>query len=471
MSDNAPAANPPASPPPATVAPAASPPPATNGTRRRGLSIIAAVVVLAGIAWGAWHWVYSRHQMNTDNAYVAGNVVQITPQVSGTVIAINADDTDFVRAGQPLVKLDPADARVALEQALAQLSQTVREVRILFANNATFGAQIGSRQADVTRSQADVARTQADLVRAQADLAKSQDDVNRRAPLVAGGAVGNEEFQHSMAQLASAKGTVAAAQAAVTAAQATVVAAQSGVTTANEQLAASRTQTEGTSVEQHPNVLRAAARVREAYLALQRAELVAPVDGTIAKRGVQIGQRVQAGAPLMTLVSLSQLWVDANFKESQLQSLRIGQPAELEADVYGKKVVFHGKVSGLGAGTGAAFALLPAQNATGNWIKVVQRVPVRITLDPKELAEHPLRVGLSMDVTVDTQDQSGKSLSDTPRTSPLASTEVFDAQQRATDTEVARMIANAVGRKPPPAPVKATGSTGSGAGTRETAQP
>jgi len=173
----------------------------------------------------------------------------------------------------------------------------------------------------------------------------------------------------------------------------------------------------------------------------------------------------------MTLVALNQLWVDANFKESQLQSLRIGQPAELEADVYGKKVVFHGKVSGLGAGTGAAFALLPAQNATGNWIKVVQRVPVRIMLDPKELAEHPLRVGLSMDVTVDTQDQSGKSLSDTPRAGPLASIEVFEAQQRATDAQVDQIIAVAVGRKPTPAPAKATGSAGTATATRETPRP
>ena len=442
MSDNTPTANPPAASPATAV-----PMPAANGARKRGLSLILLLVVLAGIGWGVWHWLYSRHQANTDNAYVAGNVVQITPQVGGTVVAIHADDTDFVRAGQPLVKLDPTDARMALEQAQAQLAQTVRETRILFANNGTLNAQIGTRNADVTRTQADLARAQADFTRAQADLVKAQDDVNRRAPLVASGAVGNEEFQHSTAQLAIAKSAAAAAQAAVGAAQAGVAAAKSGVTTANEQLAAGQTQTEGTSVEQHPNVLRAVARLREAYLTVQRAQLVAPVDGYVAKRGVQLGQRVQAGAPLMTVVALNQLWVDANFKESQLQNLRIGQPAEMEADVYGKKIVYHGKVTGLGAGTGAAFALLPAQNATGNWIKVVQRVPVRITLDPKELVEHPLRVGLSMDVTVDTQDQSGKSLSDTPRTSPMAATDVFDAQQRAADAEVDKLITTSFGRK------------------------
>ncbi|MDZ7867090.1 HlyD family efflux transporter periplasmic adaptor subunit [Acidovorax sp.] len=392
---------------------------ATNPARRRGLTLIAAAVALAAIGWGAWHWANGRHMETTDNAYVAGNVVQITPQVGGTVVSIGADDTDYVKAGQLLVKLDPADARVALEQAEAQLAQTVREVRTLFANNSTLKAQVSLRSAD--------------LARAQADAARLQDDVARRAPLMASGAVGKEEFQHATAQVTAAKSTVAAAQAAVVAAQ--------------EQLAASQAQTEGTSIEQHPNVQRASARVREAYLAVQRAQLLAPLDGHVAKRGVQVGQRVQAGAPLMTLVALNDLWVDANFKESQLQNLRIGQPAELVADVYGTKVVYHGKVTGLGAGTGAAFALLPAQNATGNWIKVVQRVPVRIALDPKEVSEHALRVGLSMDVKVDTADQSGKTLSDTQRNTPVASTAVFDAQFKAADDEVANIIAANLGRK------------------------
>jgi len=390
-----------------------------SNARRRGLTLIAAAAVLAGLGWGGWHWWHGRHQQATDNAYVAGNVVQITPQLAGTVVAIQADDTDYVKAGQVLVRLDPADARVALEQAQAQLAQTVREVRTLFANNSTLSAQVKTREADVAR--------------AQADLARAQDDVNRRSPLVAGGAVGKEEFQHATAQLAAARSTAAAAQSALQAAR--------------EQLAAGQTQTDGISPEQHPQVLRAAARVREAHLAVQRADVVAPVDGHIAKRGVQIGQRVQAGAPLMTLVSLNQLWVDANFKESQLQALRIGQPAELEADVYGQKVVFHGTVVGLGAGTGAAFALLPAQNATGNWIKVVQRVPVRISLDPKELAEHPLRVGLSMEVTIDTADQSGKSLADVPRTAAGVSTSAPEAQQKQADADVARIVSAGLGRK------------------------
>ncbi|MBP6418154.1 MAG: efflux RND transporter periplasmic adaptor subunit [Giesbergeria sp.] len=393
-----------------------------NTARRRGLTLIALLVTAAGLAWGGWHWTNARHFETTDNAYAAGNVVQITPQVGGTVVAIGANDTDFVRTGQVLVTLDAADARVALDQAQAQLAQTVREVRTLFANNAPLQAQVSLRQAD--------------LARAQAEASRAQDDVNRRSPLLASGAVGKEEFQHATAQWTAAKSATAAAQAALRAAQ--------------EQLVASQTQTDGTAPEDHPNVQRAAARVREAWLALERTQLKAPLDGTIAKRGVQLGQRVAAGAPLMTLVALNDLWVDANFKESQLNKLRIGQSATLEADVYGSKVLFNGTVTGLGAGTGAAFALLPAQNATGNWIKIVQRVPVRIALDPAQVAQHPLRVGLSMNVSVDIRQQDGKRLADTPRTTPPQATEVFDAPLRAADDQVRSIIAANLGRKAAP---------------------
>lgn len=391
---------------------AASAPAANAAGRRRGLTVIAAAVALATAGWGGWHWLHGRHHQVTDNAYVAGNVVQITPQVSGTVIAILADDNDVVKAGQALVKLDTADAKVALEQAEAQLAQTVREVRALYAGNATLKAQVALREAD--------------LARVQADLARAQDDVSRRAPLVNSGAVGKEEYQHATAQLAAAKSALAAAQSATLAAK--------------EQLATGQVMTEGTTVEQHPNVQRASARVREAALALRRADLPAPIEGHVAKRAVQVGQRVQAGAPLMTVVALDKLWVDANFKEGQLADLRIGQPAELTADVYGTKVTYHGKVAGLGAGTGAAFSLLPAQNATGNWIKIVQRVPVRIALDPKELAEHPLRVGLSMEVNVDTGDQGGKTLADAPRAHAVAATGVYEAVDREIDDRIRRIV-------------------------------
>jgi len=413
--------------PAATDASAATAPATPAGSarrkqlRKRALLGVAGLVAVGGIAYGAYWALVLNHYESTDNAYVQGNVVQITPQVGGTVIAIGADDTDHVQAGQVIVKLDPADAQVALDQAEAQLAQTVREVRTLYVNNGTLRSQINARAAEVAKAQADVAR--------------AQDDVSRRAPLVATGAVGKEEFAHATAQLSAAKSAL--------------VAAQSAQSAAEEQLTSNQTLTEGIPVDRHPNVERAAARVREAYLALQRAELKAPVDGFVAKRSVQLGQRVQAGAPLMSVIALNQVWVEANFKESQLQNLRIGQPTELVADVYGKKVRYHGTIEGLGAGTGSAFSLLPAQNATGNWIKVVQRVPVRIALDARQLKEHPLRVGLSMDATVDIADKSGKALADVPSAAPAVKTAVFDAGVGPqADAEVDKIIALNMGRKP-----------------------
>jgi len=410
---------------PTAAAPAAAaaespsaPAPATKprkprAKRRIALVGVATAVVLAGAAYGLYYWLFLSHYESTDNAYVQANVVQVTPQVSGTVVAINADDTDFVKVGQSLVRLDPADAQVALEQAEAQLAQTVREVRTMYVNNGSLKAQIAARDADTARAQSDVLR--------------AQDDVARRAPLVRTGAVGQEEFNHVTAQLAAAKSGLAAAQSAAEAAR--------------EQLASNQSLTENVPVEQHPSVLRAAARVREAYLALRRVELVAPVDGYVARRSVQLGQRVQAGAPLLSVVALDDVWVDANFKEGQLRNLRIGQPVELEADVYGKKVTYHGTIEGLGAGTGAAFALLPAQNATGNWIKIVQRVPVRIALDPKEVREHPLRVGLSMDAKVDVSKTDGRMLAEGLRSSSGAQTAVFEQNNGAADEEVRKIIA------------------------------
>lgn len=384
-----------------------------NPQRAKALRAIAIAVALVGGGSLAWWALFSRHFEHTDNAYVQANVVQVTPQVAGTVVAIEADDTDVVKSGQPLIKLDPADARVALDQAEAQLAQTVREARTLFANNATSAAQVALRQADVSRIQGDVAR--------------AQDDVNRRAPLVATGAVGREEFNHVVAQLNSAKSSLQAGQSALSAAR--------------EQLLSSQALTDGVVVQQHPSVLRAAARVREAYLALRRADLVAPVGGTIAKRSVQVGQRVQAGTPLMSVVTLDQVWVDANFKESQLQRIRLGQPVILVADVYGDKVKYHGTVAGLGAGTGAAFALLPAQNATGNWIKIVQRVPVRVAMNPDDVKAHPLRVGLSMQAEIDVSDQSGEALGASTRHATVAQTSVFDNLAKEADARVAQIIA------------------------------
>jgi len=398
-------------------APVSTPTP-SNPKRKTALTVIGAAVLLGLIGYVAYQSLVGRRFESTDNAYVNANVVQITPLVGGTVRAIHADDTDFVKAGQKLVSLDPADARVALDQAESQLAQTVREVRTLYANNGTFESQIKLREADVQRAQSELARLQA--------------DVARRSPLLASGAVGKEEFEHATSQVSSARSAL--------------VAAQSAVQTAREQLSSNQVLTEGTSVAEHPNVLRAAARVREAYLALQRADLPAPVDGWVARRSVQLGQRVAAGSPLMAVVGLNQVWVDANFKEGQVAKLRIGQPATLVADVYGDKIEFEGKIVGLSAGTGAAFALLPAQNATGNWIKVVQRVPVRIALDPKQVAAHPLRVGLSMEVKVNVQEQGGKALTDVQRAEPAAQTAVYDQMDKAADAEVTRIIKANLGR-------------------------
>ena len=392
--------------------------PAGNPRRRKSLLTITAVVVLGGLIWAGYEYLVGRHYEDTDNAYVQGNVIQITPQIAGTVQAIYADDTDFVKAGQPLVRLDAADAQVALEQAEAALGQTVRQVRTLYANNTTLSAQVALRETDVAR--------------AQVEIARAAEDLKRREALTGNGAVSREELNHAQATLANTRSALSAAQA--------------GVVAAREQLASNQTMTEGTSVENHPSVQSAAAKVREAWLATQRVALPAPVDGYVAKRTVQLGQRVAAGAPLMALIPLNQLWVDANFKEVQLRNIRIGQPVTLNADIYGKKVTYHGKVAGLGAGTGAAFALLPAQNATGNWIKVVQRVPVRVALDPAELRANPLRVGLSMDATVDVSDKSGKMLADAPRANALAETDAAGSASAGADAEVRRVIAANGGR-------------------------
>ncbi len=391
MSNNTPSSSP--ATPQAAAAPAANP-----AGRRKGLTLIAAAATIAAIGWGGWHWMVARNYQTTDNAYVGGNVVQITPQVGGTVTSIRADDTDYVKTGQVLVQLDPADALVALSEAESQLAQTVRQTRTLYANNAPLVAQIAQREAD--------------MLRLKADASRAQDDVNRRRPLLATGAVGKEEFDHAQSVAKTAANAVTAAEASVRAARA--------------QLEAAEATTKGTNAADYPSVLAASAKVRQAYLTLERTSLLAPVSGYVAKRGVQLGQRVTAGAPLLTVVGLHQLWVDANFKESQLADLRIGQPAELLADVYGDKVTYHGTIVGLGAGTGSAFSLLPAQNATGNWIKVVQRVPVRISLKPEDLQQHPLRVGLSMEVKIDIRDQNGSSLTTTPRTEPVAETTVYD---------------------------------------------
>ena len=370
-------------------------------TRRRWLLRgLVVVVVVVGITWALYHFLVGRWYESTDDAYVNGNVVQITPQVPGTVVSIGADDNDFVREGQPLLKLDPSNAQVALDAAEADLAATVRKVRGLYSG-------VNSSQAEVAVRQAAVAQARADYQRRQG-LAKT-------------GAISAEELQHARDALTAAESALSAVQG---------------------QLATSKALVEDTQIASHPEVAAAAAKVREAYLDLQRDTLIAPVSGHVAKRAVQVGQRVQPGTPLMAVVPLSQVWVDANFKETQLQHMRIGQPVTLESDLYGGDVEYHGHVEGLGVGTGSAFSLLPAQNATGNWIKIVQRLPVRIELDPQELQKHPLRIGLSMTTKVNLHDQSGPVLSREAPSKPVFSTDVYERGTREADALIAKIIAD-----------------------------
>jgi membrane fusion protein (multidrug efflux system) len=368
-----------------------------NSKRKLLLALLAAVLGVAAAGYGAYYYLDARYHVETDDAYVNGNVVQITPQITGTVIAVNADNTQVVKEGEPLVQIDPADARIALQQAEANLGQTVRQVHGLYVNDDKYRADIAQRRTD---------------------LAKAQDDLRRRLSTGMTGAVSDEEISH-------ARDAVRSAQAALDAAQ--------------QQLGANRALTANTSVDDHPDVQASAARVRDAYLAYARTTLPAPVGGYVAQRTVQVGQRVSPGTPLMSVVPLDQVWVDANFKEWQLRHIRVGQPVELTADVYGSHVVYHGKVVGFTPGTGSALALLPAQNATGNWIKVVQRLPVRIEIPLAELHQHPLRVGLSMNVDVDIKETAGDppaSVSD-----PAYKTDVFARYGDDANAAIARIVA------------------------------
>ena len=361
--------------------------PARNPLRRRLYTGLATVVIVAGLAWGAYYVLVASHYVSTDDAYVGADVAQVTPQVNGLVLAVNVADTETVKAGDILVELDQADAKLAVAQAEADFARAQRRIRQDLATNGALGAQITARDADL-------ARAKAQLTSAQADLARARVDLERRQALAASGAVSGEE-------LTSARNAFATAQANLAATQAAGAQAVANRTAAVGQEAAGAALTEGADVDQNPEVAAAQAAVGVAKLNLARTTLRAPIDGVIARRNVQVGQRIALGASLMTVVPIDKVYVDANFKEVQLKRVRPGQPVELTSDLYGKKVVYHGRVVGFSGGTGSAFAVIPAQNATGNWIKVVQRLPIRIALQPRELREHPLRVGLSMDARID----------------------------------------------------------------------
>ncbi len=369
--------------------PAPSAPAPNKQRRNKLLLVLAGVVVIAGVGGGAYWKLHASHFVSTDNAYAAAEVALVTPSVAGIVQKISVKDTQAVKQGDVLVRLDPTDAELALAQAEAELARAERRVKGYTANDAGLKAQIAAREADELRAAAQLSAAKADMARASIDL-------QRREALAKNGSVSGDELSTAQNAFASAKAQLASAQAAQ---------AQAG---ANREAAIGAKQVnasliEGTSAQNNPEVLLAQARRNQAQVDLDRTTVRAPLDGIVAKRSVQIGQRVQAGAALMTVVPVQQIYVDANFKEVQLGKVRIGQQVQLHSDLYGSDVVYSGTVAGLSGGSGAAFAAIPAQNATGNWIKVVQRLPVRIQLNAEELAAHPLRVGLSMQVTIDTR--------------------------------------------------------------------
>jgi membrane fusion protein (multidrug efflux system) len=369
-----------------------------RGQRRKWLVILTVSLIVLALLAALWWLLFARGYESTDDAYVAGDVANVMPQVSGTVVSIDADETDLVQAGQELIRLDAADARIALQDAEQQLARTVRQTRTVFANRDQLTAVVGQRRSDLARAQA---------------------DFNRRKDLASTGAVSTEELGHAQDALNAARDALIAAE---------------------KNLAAGIALVGQTNVADNPDVRAAATQVEKAWLALQRTSVKAPVSGYVARRGVQLGDRIAPGAPLMTIVPLERLRIDANFKEVQLDRMRIGQPVKVVSDLYGGRVEYHGTVMGLGMGTGSAFALLPAQNATGNWIKVVQRVPVRIALKPEELKQHPLRIGLSTRVKVDIHDDSGQQLAQSAPQQPVLSTKAFDVDHAEVLARIAQII-------------------------------
>lgn len=348
-----------------------------KGKRKGALLLLTLLFIIVAVAYGIYWFLVLRHYEETDDAYVAGNQVQIMAQVSGSVTKVWADNTDYVQKGDPLVTLDQTDAQQAFEKAQTQLAASVRQTRQQMINSKQLQASI------------EVKKTA---------LSQAQTDLNRRIPLGAANLIGREELQH-------ARDTVASAQA--------------ELDVAIQQYNANQAIVLGTKLEQQPAVLQAATEVRNAWLALQRTKIVSPISGYVSRRSVQPGAQITTTTPLMAVVPATNLWIDANFKETQLAHMRIGQPATVISDIYGDDVKYTGKVVGLDMGTGSAFSLLPAQNATGNWIKVVQRLPVRIELDEKQLAEHPLRIGLSTLVEVNTTDRGGEMLASQVRSAPV----------------------------------------------------
>ena len=368
------------------------------GKRTRNFAILLLILILAAGGCLAWYLLYARYYESTDDAYVNGNQVTLTPQITGTVTQVTVDEGDYVEKGQPLVLLDPSDTAIALQQAEANLASTVRQVRGLYSTADNYRAQVAAKKVA---------------------LQTAKSDYLRREKIVSSGAIAVEDLAHYRDAVTSAQSDLLAAEQALKTNQAMV---------------------DDTVVDNHPEVKTAVATLRQRYLDNSRSTIVAPVSGYVAKRAVQLGMRVTSGTTLLAIVPLNEVWVDANFKESQMQDMRIGQKVELNADLYGDNVKYHGAIESLGIGTGSAFSLLPAQNASGNWIKIVQRLPVRITLDPHDMQKHPLRVGLSMNAEVDIRNQGGHLLPQKTVEQPRFRTDVYETPMEAADKLVAKIL-------------------------------
>ncbi|MCI4187311.1 efflux RND transporter periplasmic adaptor subunit [Dickeya dianthicola] len=369
-----------------------------NGRRKRQFAILLLVLLLGAAGSTAYYQLYLRFYETTDNAYVGGNLITLTPQVGGTVTQVSVDDGDYVEKGQLLVQLSQSDTLIALQQSEAQLASAVRQVRGLYSTVDNYQAQVASRQVA---------------------LQQAIGDYHRRKGLATKGAISAEDLAHYQDAVNSARSALDAAEQALRTNQARV---------------------DNTVLDDHPDIKNAVADLRSKYLDWARSAIVAPVSGYVARRAVQVGMRVSAGATLMTIVPLDQVWVDANFKESQMLQMRLGQPVILTADIYGDKNVYHGTIQSLGIGTGSAFSLLPAQNASGNWIKIVQRLPVRIALEPEGLKQRPLRIGLSMLANVDLHNTQGELLPAAPVNAPRYRTDVYDDPLRQADNLVAKIL-------------------------------
>ncbi|WP_086981472.1 efflux RND transporter periplasmic adaptor subunit [Vibrio aphrogenes] len=371
--------------------------------RKRSFLILFIAILLIGGGWFAYYELYAKFVEETDDAYVSGNLITLSPQISGTVTKVVPDEGDYVEKGQVLVELDSNDTQIALQNAEAKLASKVREVRSMYAAADNFKAKVESSK---------VAYRQA------------LNDYNRRKHLVERGAISKEDLVHYQDSVESAKSQLEAAE---------------------QSLEMTVALVDNTVLKTHPGVKSAVAELRKSYLDNIRTKIVAPVSGYVAKRAVQLGGQVQPGSQLMAIVPLNEVWVDANFKESQMKDMRIGQPVTLTSDLYGDEVEYKGEIESLGIGTGSAFSLLPAQNASGNWIKIVQRLPVKIRLEAQNQDKYPLRIGLSMLAKVDIKDTDGKVLAQLPKEKPRYDTDVYHHSLEEVDKLVAKIVHENVG--------------------------